>query len=125
MVSESRAELAQTNEPHVRVSHQSRPVLINVGRTRRDDGEAVKPKRPNACTRVAIKSETCTQKRQKRGGTVHQYLGPEKNLNHEKMGSDACKETQVQPFKTTHLPVVCGCDSSGLDSPSQDIIDEA
>lgn len=43
MVSQSRAELPQTDKSHVWVAHQSRPVLIDVGRTRRNDSEAAKP----------------------------------------------------------------------------------
>lgn len=39
-----RAELPQTAEAHVRVSDQSRPVLVDIGRPRRDDGETTQRK---------------------------------------------------------------------------------
>ncbi len=44
VMGEGRAELPQTAEAHVRVSDQSRPVLVDIGRPWRDDGETTRRK---------------------------------------------------------------------------------
>lgn len=53
VVGEGRAELPQSRETHVRVSHQSGPVLVDVGRTWRDDREAVRPSQSGRLAKVS------------------------------------------------------------------------